>query len=102
MAYGTFLTVFSVKSRLGLSRQAGAENTAVFWASFAATRALAIPAAIFLSPEFIMWLSLGVALAGASVLSLFGESSVVLLQAGSVLMGAGMASIFATGIVADP
>jgi hypothetical protein len=35
--------------------------------------------------------------AGASVLAFFGETSVEWLQGGSVLMGVGMASIFATG-----
>ncbi len=35
--------------------------------------------------------------AGALVLAFFGETSVEWLQSGSVLMGVGMASIFATG-----
>jgi hypothetical protein len=35
--------------------------------------------------------------AGALVLAFFGETSVEWLQGGSVLMGVGMASIFATG-----
>jgi hypothetical protein len=35
--------------------------TATFWGSFAAARGLAIPAAILLSPEVIMWSSLATA-----------------------------------------
>jgi hypothetical protein len=35
--------------------------TATFWGSFAAARGLAIPAAILLSPEVIMWTSLATA-----------------------------------------
>lgn len=99
VAYGTFLTVFSVRSKLGLTRQEGAKLTAIFWGSFATARGLAIPAAIFLSPESIMWTSLTMALAGASVLACFGETTVIWLLAGSILMGAGMASIFATGFL---
>jgi hypothetical protein len=35
--------------------------------------------------------------AGSSLLAWFGETTILFLQVGSVLMGAGMASIFATG-----
>ena len=47
---------------IGLSRQMGAEITAMFWGSFATARGLAIPAAIILSPDVIMWTSLLTAL----------------------------------------
>jgi hypothetical protein len=43
--------------------------TATFWGSFAAARGLAIPAAILLSPEVIMWTSLATAF-GRGLLSL--------------------------------
>ncbi len=54
---------------IGLSKQEGAEMTATFWGSFAAARGLAIPAAILLSPEVIMWTSLATAF-GRGLLSL--------------------------------
>jgi hypothetical protein len=43
--------------------------TATFWGSFAAARGLAIPAAILLSPEVIMWSSLATAFGRGSVKS---------------------------------
>jgi hypothetical protein len=47
--------------------------TATFWGSFAAARGLAIPAAILLSPEVIMWTSLATAFGRCSDPYVFGS-----------------------------
>ena len=71
VAFGTFVSVFAVQSRLQFTRQQvdvdswsslhafhcqkqGSDVTAVFWGTFAATRGLAIFAAIVASPNMIM------------------------------------------------
>jgi len=99
VAYGTFITAFSVQSKLGLSRQEGSDVTAIFWGTFAATRGLAIPAAIFLNPQEIMTLSCTICLVGATLLSVLGEVYWEVFYVGSAVMGAGMASVYATGLL---
>ena len=68
VAFGTYVSVFAVQSKLQFTRQQvgssfylcdsrenqGADVTAVFWGTFAATRGLAIFAAIVASPNVIM------------------------------------------------
>jgi hypothetical protein len=49
--------------------------TATFWGSFAAARGLAIPAAILLSPEVIMWSSLATAFGRCSEKQCCGSES---------------------------
>merc|ERR1712130_146842 len=51
VAFGTFVSVFAVQSKLQFTRQQGSDVTAVFWGSFAATRGVAIFAAILASPK---------------------------------------------------
>lgn len=99
VAFGTFISVFAVECKLGLSRQQGSDLTAVFWGTFAGARGLAVPAAILLPPNVIMTVSFIASLGGALVLSIYGETSVHVLFACTALLGFGMASIYATGLL---
>lgn len=69
VAFGTYVSVFAVQSKLQFTRQQvdiklvisgyscqnqGSDVTAVFWGTFAATRGLAIFAAVVASPNIIM------------------------------------------------
>ena len=57
VSYGSYITTFAVRSELSLSKQVGAEITAIFWGSFAAMRFASIFAAIYLRPIYVMVLS---------------------------------------------
>ena len=99
VAYGTFITTFAVTSKLGLTRLQGSDITAVFWGAFATVRALSIPAAVFLTPEIIMVFSFTTCLVGSVLLSILGDTSIVVLYVASGLMGVGTASVYATGLL---
>jgi len=99
VAFGTYISVFAVKSNLKFTRPQGSDVTAIFWGTFAATRGLAILLAIVAKPALVMWGSYAVCILGAILLSIFANSSSAVLYFGTALMGIGMASIFATGFL---
>ena len=99
VSFGFYLTAFCVKSRLRLTKQIGAGITAMFWGFFAAMRFLAIFAAIYLKPIYVMSLSCLVSCVGGILLAIHGDQSVTILWAGSAMLGLGMASIYATGLL---
>merc|ERR1712130_496779 len=74
VAFGTFVSVFAVQSKLQFTRQQGSDVTAVFWGSFAATRGVAIFAAILASPNIIMWTSFTISGIGSVVLCIWGDT----------------------------
>ena len=99
VCYGVYLTTFAVKSPLALTKQAGAEITAIFFGCFAAMRFVSIFTAIFLKPIYIMFISCLASSIGCVLLAIFGDQSVSILWVGSALLGFGMASIYATGLL---
>jgi len=99
VAFGTYVSVFAVQSKLQFTRQQGADVTAVFWGTFAATRGLAIFAAIVASPNMIMWTSFTISGIGSIILCIWGDTYPEALYVGTALLGIGMASIFATGFL---
>ena len=99
VSFGIYLTAFCVKSRLRLTKQIGAGITAMFWGCFAAMRFLSIFAAIFLKPIYVMSLSCLVSCIGGILLAIYGDQSVTILWAGSAMLGFGIASIYATGLL---
>ena len=99
VSFGMYLTAFCVKSRLSLTKQIGAKITAMFWGCFAAMRFLAIFAAIYLKPIYVMSLSCLVSCVGGIFLTIHGDQSVTILWTGTAMLGFGMASIYATGLL---
>ena len=99
VSFGTYLTVFSVKSQLQLTKKTGAEITATFWGCFAAMRFMSIFAAIFLKPIYVMGLSCLVSCIGGILLVIYGDQDVTVLWASSAMLGLGIASIYATGLL---
>ena len=99
VTYGLFLPAYCVKSRLKLSKQTGAEITAVFWGFFAAMRFFSIFASIYLKPIYIMGLSCGFSCLSGIMLSIWGDQNQEILWVGSAMMGFGIASIYATGLL---
>ena len=97
--YGTFVATFSVKSDLRLSRQEGAKITSIFWGSFAAMRFSAILISIKLSALSQMILSFTLCVIGSISLVIAGDVYKYVLCVSSGLMGAGMASVYACGIL---
>ena len=98
VCYGVYLTTFAVKSPLALTKQAGAEITAIFFGCFAAMRFVSIFTAIYLSPIYIMLFSCVLSSIGGLILTIFGAQSVIVLQVCSACLGFGTASVYATGI----
>ena len=99
VSFGIYLTAFCVKSSLSLTTLIGAEITATFWGCFTAMRFLTIFAAIFLKPIYVMSLSCLVSCIGGILLAIYGDQSVTILWAGSAMLGFGIASIYATGLL---
>ena len=97
-SYGLYLTTYAVKG-LGLLKPTGAKITSMFWGTFSAMRFVAIFAAMKLKTLYIMVISCLLSVAGAIVLVVSGDSSEMALYIASGLLGAGMASIFASGIL---
>ena len=97
--YGTFVATFSVKSDLGLTRQEGAKINAIFWGSFAAMRFAAILISFKLSALSQMILSFTLCSIGSISLVVAGNMYKYVLCVSSGLMGAGMASVYACGIL---
>ena len=58
VAFGTFISVFAVKSGQSLTRGEASDVTAVFWGSFATMRGLSVLLAIVARPAVVMWASL--------------------------------------------
>ncbi|XP_059099098.1 sodium-dependent glucose transporter 1-like [Tigriopus californicus] len=94
-----FLTTFAVECQLQLSKTQGAELTAIYWGAFAVMRLAAIFAAIRLDPKHVMGFSFICSLVGGVALSIWAEHSFLALQIGTGILGVGMASVYATGIL---
>ena len=58
VAFGTFISVFAVKSDQSLTRGAASDVAAVFWGTFATMRGLSVLLAIVARPATVMWASL--------------------------------------------
>ena len=84
-------------SILALTKQQGAEITAIFWGCFAAMRFISIFAAIYLKPIYIMVVSCVVSCFASFILVIDVFQSLFMLQICSAFLGFGMASIYATG-----
>merc|ERR1719244_2009261 len=97
IAFRTFLSTFTVS--IGNSRQVGSDATALFYLSFTIVRGVAILGGLFIHPSTVMWASQTLCLVGSVVLSLFASTSFLALQIGVVLIGAGSAYLFPTGIL---
>ena len=97
VSYFYYLTTFSVKSALGLSKQSGAKVTAIFNGSFAVARFLNIFIAIALKPLHVMLTSCIVSCLASLVLVLYADKNVLILQIASAFQGFGMAAIYPTG-----
>ena len=94
---GNLLTTFSVLCKLKLSRPVGAEVQAVFWGAFTLVRFLAIFAAVWLAPIVFMTISTLLCIIGGTLLCYLAEYSLSTLQAGSAVLGGGLATMYATG-----
>ena len=99
VSFGVYLATFAVKSKLCLPKQTGAEITAWFWGCFAAMRFVSIFTAICLNPIYIMCISCLTSCTGGILLAIYGDQSVTILYAGSIMLGLGIASIYATGLL---
>ena len=99
VSYGIYIATFAVECEQHLSKTQGAEITSIFWASFALMRFASIFTSIYLKPIYIMVLSFVVSLIGALALIFYGNEMLLALQVGSALLGFGMASIYATGML---
>jgi len=98
-SYRTFTSAFAVSCSLNLSRHQAADVLAVFYSTFATFRALIIPLSAFVSPTLFLWSSLTMICIATVSLSLWAETSLICLKVGVALAGAGVASLFASGML---
>ena len=99
VTYGVYVAVFVVECRLKLTKKIGAQITAIFWGFFALMRFLSIFAAIYLQPSIIMVFSCAASIIASIGLAIFAETYPAVLWIGSGILGFGMASIYATGLL---
>ena len=99
VSYGLYIATFAVECDQNLSKTQGAEITSIFWACFAIMRFASIFTSIYLKPVYVMILSFVLSLVGAVALMCYGNDVLWVLQVGSALLGFGMASIYATGLL---
>jgi len=97
--FRSFTAVFMVNSALGLSRNAAADVLAILYLSFAAVRLLLIPISTLVSSNTILYLSSFTLLVSTSMLAIWGETNLLIMQIGIGLTGAGMASMVAAGMM---
>ena len=97
--FRSFTAVFCVNSALAMSRNQAADILAVFYTTFAGVRGLMIPVSTVLSAASILAASAGTLLAGTSLLAAWGDTSVTALRLGIALAGAGVAAMFAAGML---
>ena len=97
--FGTYISTFAVESNLHLSRQEAARVNAAFWGSFAAMRFASVFIAFRISSLYQLMFSFSLCGIGIIVLSSAAEVSVKVLFVCCAVMGTGMASIWACGIL---
>ena len=76
----SFISVFSVESSLGLSRMEAANVLTIFYITFAGVRGLLIPISTIVSANNILIISTLSILLSTSMLSFWGETSLLVLQ----------------------
>jgi len=99
VSFRTFTSAFGVSCSLNLSRHAAADVLATFYAAYATFRFLSIPFSSFVSPTLVLWSSLSMIGVATVSLSIWAETSILLLKLGVALVGAGVASLFASGML---
>ena len=97
--FRSFTAVFSVNSALSLSRPEAADVLATFYVAFAAVRGLLIPLSTLMSAPAVLWSSSAILLTSTTLLSIWGEASIEVLQTGVGLSGFGVGSMFAAGML---
>ena len=97
--FGTYIATFAVESKLHLSRQEAALVNAAFWGSFALMRFASIFIAFRINSLYQLMFSFTICGLGITTLVIAAEMSVYLLYICSAVMGTGMASIWACGIL---
>jgi len=99
VSFKTFTATYAVTSTHSLTRHSATDLQAIFYSTFATFRALIIPLSAVLSPTLILWCSLSSLFFATTLLSLWADTSLVMLQLGVALVGAGVASAFASGML---
>lgn len=97
IGYAQMLTTHVVKGPLQLTSSTGSYMTSMFWASFCLSRLISVFLAIKFSNLTLIVSDLVITAAGAAVL-LFLSSYEWSVWVSSVLLGAGMASFFASAV----
>ncbi|EDQ87413.1 uncharacterized protein MONBRDRAFT_27245 [Monosiga brevicollis MX1] len=97
VSYGAFLSAFTQETDLGYTANQGASITSAFWGSFAAARIMAIPLSLRFTPRQLVVADLAIAF-GASLLFLVAAQHQLVAWLASCILGAGMASVFPSGL----
>ena len=97
--FRTFTAVFCVNSKLGLTKHEAADVLAILYLTFAGVRGLMIPISTLLTSTTILISSSLTLLVSTTMLSIWAESSLIMMQLGIALTGAGIAAMFAAGML---
>ena len=91
--------MFAVESQLQLDLQAATFLSVIFFVPFSLMRFLLIFLSLHLSPIIILLLSLILSSFGSLAIIVFGEKFLVGLQAGTAMLGLGLASLFSGAFI---
>ena len=91
--------MFAVKSQLQLDLKTATFLSVIFFVPFSFMRFLLIFLSLHLSPIIILLLSLVLSSFGSLTVILFGDSFLVGLQAGTAMLGLGIASLFSGAFI---
>ena len=92
--YGTYIAAFAVESRLRLDKQEGANIAAIFYGSFAFSRAVGIFASMKFKTLHLLVTGLTICMLSGAVLVVYGQQTVLALQICTALMGFGISPAF--------
>nr|CAD7426479.1 unnamed protein product [Timema monikensis] len=99
VTFGHLVMAYAVNSDIQLTQSIGSNISVTFWAAFAVMRFASIFFATGLSPTLMLILNLVCCTLGTLILYAWSDHVETALWVGTILLGAGLASMFPTGLL---
>ncbi|XP_033113320.1 sodium-dependent glucose transporter 1A-like isoform X2 [Anneissia japonica] len=98
VAFGSYIYSYAINCDLKLSKDSASLLNSLFWGTFAIFRGLAIILAYFFTPLQMLLADVVLCIGASVILAVFANTSQIGIWLGTALLGAGMASLFPTGL----
>ncbi|CAG2055833.1 unnamed protein product, partial [Timema podura] len=99
VTFGHLVMAYAVNSDIQLTQSMGSNISITFWAAFAVMRFASIFFATGLSPTLMLILNLVCCTVGTIILYVWSDHVETAVWVGTILLGAGLASMFPTGLL---